>query len=107
MALKIVRLPREEFRAHGYRTIATPFFLIKIKRNAGRNVRVGVVAGKSVAKTATGRNFWKRQTKEVMAKGLKGPLDALIIISPRVADLTKKKFREELSLAAAKIPKTL
>ncbi len=72
-------------------------------------VRIGVVAGKSVHKSAAKRNFWKRQAKAALLSlanrehgGGKG-MDILMILSAGVNGLTKKRFQEELTIATAKI----
>lgn len=104
MAAKITRLPREEFRAHGYRTLRAPLFVLKIKKNRFDVARIGVVAGINVHKSAVKRNFWKRQAKAGLAPLVKKGIDALIIVSPLAARTTKGKFQEEIAKAMAKAP---
>jgi ribonuclease P protein component len=101
MAINIVRLPSEQFRARGYKTISTPFFLLKIKKNSYKTTRVGVVVGVSVNKAAAKRNFWKRQARaEIVLRAASGN-DILMMVSPNVRRLTKKQFREEVAKALA------
>lgn len=100
MLSKNLRLPTEEFRAGSYCTIRTPYFLLKIKKNTMGNVRIGVVVSVAVSKSAAKRNFWKRQVKTILlATAKKEARDILVIISPKVSDLTKKQFREKLTSA--------
>jgi ribonuclease P protein component len=105
MANKISRLPSDQFRARGYKTVSTPFFLLKIKNNPLRNVRVGVVVGRSVHKTAVKRNFWKRQAFTGIAAHATVGNDILMIVSPGADRLTKKQFKEALSKAMRNSPK--
>jgi ribonuclease P protein component len=102
MAIKIMRLPSDQFRARGYKTIPTPFFLLKAKRNSSDAVRIGSVVGKSVHKNAVKRNFWKRQALAELAAHVAGGNDILIIASPSIDRLTKKQFKEEISKALDK-----
>jgi ribonuclease P protein component len=102
MAIKTIRLPADQFRVRGYRTIATPFFLLKTKKNTGGRVRIGVVVGKAVHKSAVKRNFWKRQAREGLSALANEGSDILIVVSAGANRLTKKQFRDELSKAAAK-----
>ena len=89
-----MRLPSDQFRARGYKTISTPFFLLKIKKNSYKTTRVGIVVGVSVSKTAAKRNFWKRQARaELTLRAVSGS-DILMMVSPNVRRLTKKQFRE-------------
>jgi ribonuclease P protein component len=78
--------------------VRTPYFLLKVKNNFERAVRIGIVVGIAVHKSAVKRNFWKRQAKTALAAGGVGR-DFLLLISPKVNELTKKQFRERLSEA--------
>jgi ribonuclease P protein component len=93
MAIKTTRLPSIQFRARGYKTTATPFFLIKTKKNFGNSARVGVVVGVSVHKTAVKRNFLKRQVIAELTTRAKAGNDILIIVLPPASRSTKKQFR--------------
>lgn len=97
------RLPSDQFRARGYKTTVTPFFLIKTKKSPEDAARIGIVVGVAVHKNATKRNFWKRQAKEGLASLATTKNDILMIVSPAVNRLTKKQFKEELSKALTKI----
>lgn len=102
MLSKNLRLPDEEFHARAYRTLRTPHFLLKSKKNTIGNARIGVVVSMAVSKNAAKRNFWKRQTKAVLLKSAgKEPRDLLVVISPKANELTKKQFRKKLSEAVA------
>lgn len=103
MVPKITRLPADQFRAKGYKTAATPFFLLKVKKNERRGARIGVVVGVAVHKSAAERNFWKRQARETLARVASAGNDILIVVSPGAARLTKRRFQEEVSNAASKI----
>ena len=92
----VVRLPRKEFKSRGYRAVRTPFFSLKTKGNQSKNIRLGIVVGKSVEKTAVKRNFWKRQARAILGKSVPPGNDAIIILQPGVRELTKKQFHEAL-----------
>lgn len=96
MISKTRRLPRSEFKAHGYKTIRTPFFSLKTKKNSLFVNRIGVVIGKSVDKRATQRNFWERQAKTELSKLPDRGDDIILIIFPAVSALTKEKFHLEI-----------
>jgi ribonuclease P protein component len=96
-----MRLPADQFRAHGYKTVSTPFFLLKIKKNSYKNTRVGIVVGVSVNKAAAKRNFWKRQARAEIALRVASGNDILMMVSPNVRRLTKKQFREEIAKTLA------
>jgi ribonuclease P protein component len=102
MAKKIARLPSDQFRARGYKTTPTPFFLLKTKKNNGDGARIGVVVGTSVHKTAVKRNFWKRQALRGLVPQADAGSDILIIVLPGVNRLTKKQFQEEFARALAR-----
>lgn len=99
MAIKIVRLPSDQFRARGYKTTPTPFFLLKTKSNSADRARVGVVVGKSVHKAAVKRNFWKRQALAALSPLVVSGNDILMIASPNIVRLTRRQFREEVARA--------
>lgn len=98
---KLGRLPRKEFRARGYHAVQSNLFLLKIKKNNIGKVRVGVVVGVGVSKSAARRNFLKRQARSGLALAIEKGTDALIVISPAATKTTKKQLREELARAAA------
>jgi ribonuclease P protein component len=92
-----MRLPSDQFRARGYKTVSTPFFLLKIKKNSYKTTRVGVVVGVSVSRAAAKRNFWKRQARAEISLRAGAGSDILMMVSPNVRRLTKKQFREEIA----------
>jgi ribonuclease P protein component len=96
MAVKITRLPSDQFRARGYKTTPTPFFLLKTKKNTVGRARIGIVVGVSVHKTAVKRNFWKRQARATLAAHAIIGHDILMIVSPNANRLTKKQFKDEV-----------
>jgi len=97
------RLPRSAFRAGGYQTIKTPFFSVRVKKNASGRARVGVVVSVAVNKSAVRRNFWKRQAKSAFLPHLSTPYDFILIFSPKVDTLTSRAFRKEFSKVIAAI----
>jgi ribonuclease P protein component len=103
MAIKTTRLPSDQFRARGYKTTTTPFFLLKTKTNITGVARIGIVVGVSVHKTAVKRNFWKRQALAALTTHAIAGNDILMIVSPNANRLTKKQFRNELVKALGKI----
>jgi len=96
MLPKTLRLPRAEFSARGYRTVKTPYFFLKIKRNNFPQNRIGVVIGVSAEKSAVRRNFWRRQAKAFLAGQPCRGLDFILIFSKKIKEIDKKKFKEEL-----------
>jgi ribonuclease P protein component len=94
-----MRLPSDQFRARGYKTVSNPFFLLKIKKNSYKTTRVGVVVGLSVSKAAAKRNFWKRQARAEITLRAGAGSDILMMVSPNVRRLTKKQFRGEVAKA--------
>jgi ribonuclease P protein component len=108
--MRFSRLPGREFRQGQYRrAVDTPYFSIRIKRSNTGKQRAGVVVGVAVNKSATRRNFWKRQVMETLRSlpAARHDLheselhDLLVILSPKINALTKKQFREKLSAAAS------
>lgn len=100
MLPKSSRLPASEFRASGYRTARTPYFLLKARPNLLRSHRIGVIIGVAAVKTAVRRNFWKRQAKSMIAQiPPQKNMDILIIFSKNIASLTKAQFKEEFMKA--------
>jgi ribonuclease P protein component len=96
MLSKSSRLPASEFRAHGYKTARTPYFLLKARPNLQKSHRIGIVIGVAAAKTAVRRNFWKRQAKAMIAHiPPQRTMDILIIFSKNIASLTKAQFKAE------------
>ncbi|HVM77315.1 MAG TPA: ribonuclease P protein component [Candidatus Paceibacterota bacterium] len=81
----------------------TPLFSLKIKKNDAKGLRVGVVVGKSVEKTAAKRNFWKRQAKSVLHDAIRGNQDIILIVQPGVRTATRKEFRDALAKSAKSI----
>jgi ribonuclease P protein component len=98
-------LPREEFKARGYKTTPTPFFLLKSKKNGLGYPRIGIVIGKAIYKEATRRNFWKRQARIKLLNTINEGTDILMIFvsSRNKTKLTKKQFQEDLDQAINKI----
>jgi ribonuclease P protein component len=102
MAIKTTRLPSDQFRAGGYKTLSTPFFLLKTKKYAGDRARIGVVVGVSVHKSAVKRNFFKRQALAALAPRATAGSDILMIVLPGANRITKKQLKEEFIKALAK-----
>ncbi len=80
----------------------TPYFSVKVKLNGGAAGRIGVVVGKSAGKTATKRNFLKRQARAGLRKTTVPGEDILVIVSPMAGGLTKKNLHTELVRAIKK-----
>jgi ribonuclease P protein component len=99
----ILRLPKKEFLSRGFMAVRTPYFSLKIKKNTLKKIRIGVIIGKAVHKTAVERNFLKRQAKEVFGKNIPVGNDLLVIFSPAASKLTKKQLKEVLIKSAARI----
>jgi ribonuclease P protein component len=82
------------------KAVTTPYFLIKA---GGKKKGIAVVVGLAVEKSAVKRNFWKRQTKAVLASAITSGRDVVAILSPKVKTLTKKQFKKILMDAAARL----
>lgn len=89
------RLPRTEFSSRAYGTVKTPYFSLKAKENPKRTMRIGVIVGKAVHKTAAERNFLKRQAKAILTSA-RAKKDIMVIIAPAARSLTKSEFKKEL-----------
>jgi ribonuclease P protein component len=92
------RLPSSEFLARGYRTFKTPFFSLKTKPNGLSKNRIGVIISVAAVKSATRRNFWKRQIKSEIRSQEPGArnFDFLVIFYRAGGLLTRVAFRKEL-----------
>jgi len=95
-------LPHQEFSSRRFRTVRTPYFSVKVKKNDGDKARIGVIVGKAAGKTAVLRNFLKRQARSAAGKAVMPGNDVLILFSPAVKNATKKDLREALRGALAK-----
>ncbi len=102
MLPRVARLPYSEFRSRGYRTIATPFFVLKIKKKSFREKenRIGIIISAAVVKSAARRNFWKRRAKADFMLVPGAGNDFLIIFSGGIKKCTAKKFKEAFLRAA-------
>jgi ribonuclease P protein component len=97
------RLPYKEFRVRGYQEVATPYFLVKARRNPTKENRFGVVIGVSSVKSAARRNFWRRQSKSVFLAVPQEGLDLLVIFRPHTKLPSKNVFQKSLSEAIASL----
>jgi len=59
-------------------------------------MRIGVVVGKAVHKTAAERNFLKRQAKAILLSSPRNNKDIMVLIAPAARSLTKSEFKKEL-----------
>jgi ribonuclease P protein component len=99
MLSQVSRLPSCDFRSRGYRTVATPFFVLKIKKGPTDKNRLGIVIGATAVKNASRRNFWKRKARMNFEKLPDVGNDFLIIFSKNIKDCTAKEFKETFSRA--------
>lgn len=103
MIAKKLRLPRQRFSERPVSRIGSDYFLVKIFRNdLGRN-RFGVVIGTKVDKRSTKRNFWRRMILNYARRQINFGKDILIIVSPRIRELTKNAAEQELEKIFGKI----
>ena len=93
------RLPYEEFRTHGYREVATPYFSVKARRNSLKQNRCGVIVSVSSAKKAVRRNFLRRQAKSTLLKIPQEGFDFFVVVRRRAALSPKNIFKKELHTA--------
>jgi ribonuclease P protein component len=98
MVSKGSRLPYEEFRARGYRGTATPYFLVKAKKNSLKKNRFGVIITASLIKSAARRNFWRRQAKSTFLSLETPPdgFDVFVVLRSRLTLPQKNTFKEVL-----------
>jgi ribonuclease P protein component len=90
------RLPRDAFRARGYRVVSTPFFSLRTKDNELGVNRIGVVVSKSIDKRATRRNFWERQAKDQLLKAPNFGKDFIFIAFPTIQKISRQELVEEI-----------
>jgi ribonuclease P protein component len=107
MVARKSRLPYEEFRARGYREMATPCFSVRARKNSLKENRFGVIAGVSSIKNAAHRNFWRRQTKFILLKVPQKGFDFLVILRRPTALSSKSVFRKTLSITVASLISSL
>jgi ribonuclease P protein component len=93
------RIPFKELRFRGYREAATPYFLVRVRRNALKKNRLGVVIGVSSVKSAARRNFWRRQIKSVFLAIPQKNFDFVVVLRPRAAFPSKRIFQKKLNEA--------
>jgi ribonuclease P protein component len=94
MLPQISRLPSCEFRSRGYNTMTTPFFVLKIKKGRTKENKIGIIISAAIIKSATRRNFWKRQTRANFKSLPDAGNDFLIIFSENIKNCTAKEFKE-------------
>jgi ribonuclease P protein component len=103
------RLPYMELNAGGYRTVRTPYFSLKIRKNGLPQNRIGAIIGVAAEKRAVRRNFWKRQAKGILAKqpnalqGSGGGKDFVVIFSKKIKEISKMQFKDELLKAVSSL----
>jgi ribonuclease P protein component len=104
------RLPYREFRALGRPRVETPYFSVRAKKNSFKKDRFGVVVSTHSLKSATRRNFWRRQAKSVFLsvsqKRQSVPqknFDILVVFRFRNTLPQKNVFRKTLSDAIISI----
>ncbi len=103
MIAKKLHLPRQRFSERPVSRISSDYFLVKIFRNdLGRN-RFGVVISTKVDKRSTKRNFWRRMILNYARRQINFRKDLLIIVSPRIRELTKNAVEQELEKIFGKI----
>ncbi len=103
MVPKGSRLPHDEFRARGYKNIATPYFSVKIKKNSLKINRIGIVIGAAAIKSAVRRNFLRRQVGVVLSEIPQKGIDFLVIMRPHQGRPAKKSIQESLRDATASL----
>ena len=99
MLKKKARLPRKEFVFRGREAARTDCFSLKTRKSIAGSSRIGIVVGKSVAKSAARRNFLKRQLRALIAKGARPGVDYMIVALPGIARETKREIREQVASA--------
>lgn len=96
MVPKKSRVPRTGFESSGSRVLRSPYFSVKVRKNALAKNRIAVVVGKSVDKRAVRRNFLKRQAKVQLLKLSPAGVDFIMTIYPKANALAKTQFIEEI-----------
>ena len=96
MIPKKLRLPRQRFSERPISRINSDYFLVKIFKNELRHSRFGVVISAKVDKRSTRRNFWRRAILNCAKRQIGFGKDLLIIVSPRIRELSKSAAEQEL-----------
>ena len=97
MLAKKYRLPVQIALQKRYRSLKSPYFLVKVLPNEAGYSRFGVVVSKKTAKKAVDRNRLKRAVYD-LAGTYKDDIsvgDYIISILPPVASLSKEELRSE------------
>ena len=120
MIAKKFRLPRQRFSERPASRIGSDYFLVKIFKNDLSHNRFGVVISTKADKRSSRRNFWRRtilnyarqliesedSSEFIEPEGSSEPerperqisfgKDLLIIVSPRIRELSKSGVEQEL-----------
>lgn len=84
----------------------SPYFIVKSAENKEKNNRFGIIVSAKAEKKAARRHFIKRQISEKLKNWPNLQKDFIFMISPRVAQLTKKQIHTEFQKISA-IPNEL
>ncbi len=96
MISRKLRLPRQRFYERPISRVGSDYFLVKIFKNELRHNRFGVVISAKVDKRSSRRNFWRRVILNYARRQIGFGKDLLIIVSPRIRELSKSAAEQEL-----------
>jgi ribonuclease P protein component len=103
MIARKFRLPRQKFSERSFDRINSDYFLVKVFENELGHNRFGVVIGAKVDKRSSRRNFWRRTILHYAKRQVNFGKDLIIIVSPRICELSKNKVEQELEKIFKKI----
>ncbi|MBI4085746.1 MAG: ribonuclease P protein component [Candidatus Liptonbacteria bacterium] len=106
MTTKKLRLPPQRFSERPAGRVSSGYFLIKVFKNNLTHNRFGVVIGAKVDKRSSKRNFWRRAILNCAGQYAGSGKDLLIIVSPRIRELSKSSAEQEFGKLLQKIYKT-
>jgi len=101
---KKYRLPIQSVIGKNARVIKTPFFLFKIFPSRFSYSRFGIIISKKVAPRATQRNKLKRIIFSACNPKENPGKDFLMIVSPKIKNLTKEEIIKQLQELFNAIP---
>lgn len=103
MIAKKFRAPRQKFLERPTNRANSDYFLFKIFKNDIGHNRFGVTISARVDKRSSRRNFWKRTILNFAGRQENFGKDILIVVSPRIRELSKGAAEQELEKMFKKI----
>lgn len=95
MFSKSQRLPLPVRGGAPWKTIPTPYFLLRVFENRVGCNRFGIIISNAAVKRSSKRHFWKRRIAEFLKDWPNLNKDVLVIISPRIEEITLATLKLE------------